>query len=35
MADNPIGTRYQYVLYVGQINGFARKIILLSLGFEV
>ena len=26
MADNPIATRYQYVLYVGQINSFARKV---------
>ena len=24
--NNPMGTRYQYVLYVGQINSFARKV---------
>ena len=26
MADNPTSTRYQYVLYVGQINSFSRKV---------
>ena len=35
VANKPIGTRYQYVLCVGQINSFARKIILSSLGFDV
>ena len=35
VANKPVGTRYQYVLCVGQINSFARKIILSSLGFEV
>ena len=26
MADNPTSTRYQYVLYIGQINSFSRKV---------